>query len=252
MTDYAKERADVYADMTAPVAAFDGRKILSVAANFALPPTVPSPTPMPYPLLGEADVVRLICSPLPAAAAALSRRIGEEIAAIFESETATQTYVNTEASMHVTLFHTSHPDACLPFSPALRAEEVRTLKALISSTPAFALTIHSVILAASGTVLLLFEDPTNAVQHLRSRAKATFGSALRHPNHIIHSTLSRVLTDTVSPACLAAAIARCKQLTAELAGQRVEIDAIWYVEETHFYSAGSGQHEKIAFGTALA
>ncbi|OQR87312.1 hypothetical protein ACHHYP_09109 [Achlya hypogyna] len=203
---------------------------------------------MQYPLLGKDDVVRLICSPLSSDAASICRRIGEEIAGILASDGSTQTYVNTEASMHITLFHTSHPDACLPFSPNIRATEMAQLNKLVASTPAFSLPFHSVVVASSGTVLMLFDDPTNSVQNLRTRAKAMFGDALRHPWHIIHSTLARVLTDTVSPENLALAQRRCAAITAELNGRVFPIDSIWYVEETHFYSAGSGRHEVLSFG----
>ncbi|OQR90823.1 hypothetical protein THRCLA_09197, partial [Thraustotheca clavata] len=222
--DLNTARANVYEELEkslANIEHLDVAKIESVAGNFAiaLHEGVFIATPMPYPELGDNDVVRLVCSPLPLEAAALARRIGEKIAAIFQSDDKVLTYVNTQASMHITLFHTSHPDASQPFSEEIRANEITHLHQLASTTKKFELNIHSVVIASSGTVLMLFDDPSNSIQTLRYQAKAAFGEHLRHPSHIVHSTLSRILSTQIPTDRLLQAQAHCHQLTQELRGQ---------------------------------
>ena len=90
--------------------------------------------------------------------AEVCRSLAEELKSILvcEDET-TIVHLNSQESMHMTLFHASHPDERKPFSDQIRSQEITSLSKIAKNIAPFWIRIHSVTIAASGTLLVLFE-----------------------------------------------------------------------------------------------
>ncbi|RLN48721.1 hypothetical protein BBJ28_00001468 [Nothophytophthora sp. Chile5] len=229
--------------------------VLATRAHFTPGATL---EPKPYVLPSEDDMVALICAVIPPAMAQRCRKIGEQLTELLPREPETDNavaYVNRLDLMHVTLFHTSHPEDLAPNAKSRRAADVAQLTAMGTHFAPIRMAPVKVILASSGAVILLFqclptadaafsEDVVNAntefsVDHLRRVAKETFSYAPKTDTRvIIHSTLARVLSPDVGEEALSRVRAKCEEISAELAAdpQPALFDKLWYVEETHHFS----------------
>ncbi|CAK4825996.1 unnamed protein product [Aphanomyces euteiches] len=195
--------------------------------------------PKAYPVM-EGQDIRLLCCPHAPAAT--------EIASVVHAPNSI--HLNTEASMHVTLFHTSHPDDRRAFSPEIRAQELDVLRRIAASVPGFTLKVHSIVIASSGSIVMLFEDPEDGIERIRDQARSAFPSMPKKQPAIIHSTLARVLSPSMTREDLAAIQDKCHELTTRLKGYQAPISSMWYVEETHFFSAQSGRHTTIELSSS--
>ncbi|ETV93535.1 hypothetical protein, variant 3 [Aphanomyces invadans] len=174
--------------------------------------------------------------------------------AIVSSVAGVSIHVNTEESMHVTLFHTSHPNDRRPFSDAIRAHELSDLRALAAAFPQFSLRFHSIVLASSGSIVMLFDDPDDTVDRLRLVAHSVFPALPAYQTKtIVHTTLARVLTPSMPSETLQALRAKCLEVTAQLRHDAfgIALSRLWYVEETHYFSAESGRRTSIALPPPL-
>ncbi|KAH9127595.1 hypothetical protein LEN26_001383 [Aphanomyces euteiches] len=209
--------------------------------------------PKAYPVM-EGQDIRLLCCPH----APVSQRLLEATRVCFEAATEIASVVhapnsihlNTEASMHVTLFHTSHPDDRRAFSPEIRAQELDVLRRIAASVPGFTLKVHSIVIASSGSIVMLFEDPEDGIERIRNQARSAFPSMPKKQPAIIHSTLARMLSPSMTREDLAAIQDKCHELTTRLKGYQAPISSMWYVEETHFFSAQSGRHTTIELSSS--
>ncbi|ETV93533.1 hypothetical protein, variant 1 [Aphanomyces invadans] len=195
--------------------------------------------------------VRFVCCPHPPEGA---RSCTVAADAIVSSVAGVSIHVNTEESMHVTLFHTSHPNDRRPFSDAIRAHELSDLRALAAAFPQFSLRFHSIVLASSGSIVMLFDDPDDTVDRLRLVAHSVFPALPAYQTKtIVHTTLARVLTPSMPSETLQALRAKCLEVTAQLRHDAfgIALSRLWYVEETHYFSAESGRRTSIALPPPL-
>ncbi|CAK4275596.1 unnamed protein product [Aphanomyces euteiches] len=203
--------------------------------------------PKAYPVM-EGQDIRLLCCPHAPEAARVCFEAATEIASVVHAPNSI--HLNTEASMHVTLFHTSHPDDRRAFSPEIRAQELDVLRRIAASVPGFTLKVHSIVIASSGSIVMLFEDPEDGIERIRDQARSAFPSMPKKQPAIIHSTLARVLSPSMTREDLAAIQDKCHELTTRLKGYQAPISSMWYVEETHFFSAQSGRHTTIELSSS--
>lgn len=222
---------------------------------------IPGPTftPKPYVFAHEDDGVALICAEIPDDAAKVCHGIGEELIALLPTRQHEEAvgYVNALDLMHITLFHTSHPEDLAPRANTRRAADIAQLGAMLTRFSSFQVKPVRVLLASSGAVIMLFEcmngessgesSPSyiNAhqefsVDHLRRVAKETFEFAPKTAGTrtIVHSTLARILDPDVSQEALQRVYEHCEALTKRFR-ERPEpfrISKVWYVEETHNFS----------------
>ncbi|KAF0757066.1 hypothetical protein AaE_004391 [Aphanomyces astaci] len=192
------------------------------------------------------NAVRLVCCPHSAEAARTCFAAAQDIMSCVPPEA--MIHVNTEQSMHVTLFHTSHPHDRRPFSPAIRTQELTRLRDMAAAFPSFTLSFHSIIVASSGSIIMLFDDPRDTVHRLRHEAHATFPSLpASQTTTIVHTTLARLMSPSISADSLVTVQDKCRVVTARLRREAftVLLSSLWYVEETHYFSAGSGPRTSI-------
>lgn len=219
-------------------------------------------------LPSETDAVSLIAAIVPSEAAKMIHSIGKEIVDLLPREPETDYatgYVNELEQMHVTLFHTSHPDDLAPNAKARHPEDIVQLQALAQQFAPFQVSPVRVMLTPSGAIIMVYkcqqatpeqlascgrgansgrylnEHAEFSVDHLRRAAADSFPSMpkAKGTRTIIHSTLSRVLAPDVSEDTLQLLRARCDAISAELAREPKPflISKLWYVEETHHFSA---------------
>jgi hypothetical protein len=211
--------------------------------------------------------VSLVAAIVPSGAAEMIYAVGADVIALLprEQDTGFATgYVNDLEQMHVTLFHTSHPDALAPNAKARHPQDVAQLRELARRFKPFQVSPVRVLLASSGAVVMVYEclpatpaqlvgcgvddngEAENAhaefsVDHLRRVAKETFEHMPKSKGTrtIIHSTLARVLSPDVSGETLARLRAKCDAISEQFAAEPKPflVSELWYVEETHHFSA---------------
>ncbi|KAF4317789.1 hypothetical protein JM18_005043 [Phytophthora kernoviae] len=212
------------------------------------------------------DAVTVVCAEIPRSVAEqwgeITREILQELTEFSggDSEETTQTqcatniadvYVSNLDIMHVTLFYTSHPDDLASrdankHKSERLSREIGLVRELATQFEPIRMTPVKVILAASGSILLLLEclpndefgderrvhaEPTaknvgeNAefsVDLLRQTAQQTlpFVSA-KSPHAIIHSTLARVMSPTAfSEAALSQVRETCHRISQKFASSK--------------------------------
>ncbi|RHY82422.1 hypothetical protein DYB37_004510 [Aphanomyces astaci] len=126
--------------------------------------------------------------------------------------------------------------------------ELTTLRDMAAAFPSFTLSFHSIIVASSGSIIMLFDDPHDTVHRLRHEAHATFPSLpASQTTTIVHTTLARLMSPSISADSLVTVQDKCRVVTARLRREAftVLLSSLWYVEETHYFSAGSGPRTSI-------
>lgn len=224
-------------------------------------------TPGRYQLPSETDAVSLVAAIVPSGAAEMIHSVGADVIALLPREEGTGNatgYVNELEQMHVTLFHTSHPDALAPGAKARHPQDIAQLRELARRFKPFQASPVRVILTSSGAVVMVYEclpatpeqlascdvvdggEVVNehaefSVDHIRRVAKETFEHMPKSKGTrtIIHSTLARVLSPDVSDETLALLRAKCDAISAQFVKEPKPflISELWYVEETHHFSA---------------
>lgn len=216
-------------------------------------------SPKPYVFPNDDDGVALICAEIPPPAAKVCHELAQELLALLPrlDDGSAVAYVNELDLMHITLFHTSHPDELAPNAKSRRSADIAQLTAMLEKFTAFYVKPVRVLLASSGAVIMLFEclsdgsDDTSSrtfinahqefsVDHLRKTAKETFEYTPKQSGTrtIVHSTLGRILDPNVSDEALQQVYAQCEALTKRFQEQpfAFRIENLWYVEETHHFS----------------
>ncbi|KAG1674153.1 hypothetical protein FOA52_015784 [Chlamydomonas sp. UWO 241] len=206
------------------------------------------------------SAVRLVVLPLdgsPALAAAASA-LARDVRAVLPATAAV--FCNARANYHVTVFHTSHPSdqrpepmsqgggapaagcaAAGPSADTLRAEEVAVAACCSRAQPP-RLVLDRVVMASSGTLLLVWIDPSGSVDRLRADLRGAFPGACTKQATIIHSSLLRVLSDDqLSEEEIRKVTDVCEAWTAKLRG-RVSVPLVaWWVTETEFSTVVGGR-----------
>ncbi|GLE06577.1 hypothetical protein PINS_up015971 [Pythium insidiosum] len=220
--------------------------------------------PQPYRFPTENDAVGLVCAALPPAFAHVCRVVGEELVAVLPrgANGEPSGYPNDEKTMHMTLFHTSHPDDLVPNARHRVGESIATVRRLAASLAPFDLRPHRVVMCSSGAIILLYEaavedasqDPCT-VDRLRLMAKEAFAPQFptRQSKSIMHTTLARVLDPHVSADVVERLHRACEELTTRLRRdhERIHIDNLWFVDETHHYWA-YGETTVLPLGSSVA
>ncbi|KAJ0403548.1 hypothetical protein ATCC90586_006803 [Pythium insidiosum] len=261
-TQWISDRLELYEELHAT-----GRKGLSADAirkarqSFAVVDGAFVPQPYRFPT--ENDAVGLVCAAIPPVFAHVCRVIGEELVAVLppDANGDPSGYVNDEKTMHMTLFHTSHPDD-LVTNARLRVEEsIAIVRQLASSLAPFDLRPHRVVMCSSGAIILLYEaavddvaDDPCSVDRLRLMAKEAFSPHFptRQSKSIMHSTLARVLNPEVSADVVERLHRLCEELTVRLRRDhdQVRIENLWFVDETHHFWA-HGETTVLPLGSGL-
>jgi hypothetical protein len=191
---------------------------------------------------------------LAAAAAAAAREVAAALPA------GTRVHLSDPRTYHITVHstsqpHTPRPDpfdpgaalpaglppaalaaAARPSAAALRREEA-AVRAAAAATPPPRLAVHRLLLADSGTLLLVSVDASGAVAALRGRLRAAFPGAPPRQSTICHVSLGRVLSPRqLAPANVAAVQRLCDAWTARLRGAGFEARRLHHVHEATFAS----------------
>ncbi|TYZ57242.1 hypothetical protein PybrP1_008799, partial [[Pythium] brassicae (nom. inval.)] len=192
--------------------------------------------PKPYAFPRDDDCVALICAEIPADAARVCHSVGEELVALLSRrpDGGAVGYVNERELMHITLFHTSHPNELVPRAKTRRAADTAQLRDMLRGFAKFRVKPVRVLLASSGAIIMLFECQDDAgdtdtddgsdaaavttsgsafvnanrefsVDRLRKAAKETFKHQPKASGTrtIVHSTLGRILDPDVAIEALA-------------------------------------------------
>ena len=194
-------------------------------------------------------------------------------------------FTNARADLHVTVFHFSHPSdprpdalsrdgfggggggggsggggggaedpAALP--PARRpAAGARQLEAelaaaaeLVAAAAPFELVVERVVLARSGTLLLLWADPSGGLTRLRAALRNRFPGAPSKQSNIAHTSLFRVTTARpLDAGSVAALAAEAEKWTRQLKGRSLRVDLAWHCVE-HEFSTIRGVREVLEVG----
>ncbi|KAF0700962.1 Aste57867_8532 [Aphanomyces stellatus] len=239
-------RAEIYRSLEESIAKNGGRleeeKIRVAVEQFDFGTKMP----IAYPMIPGADVRLVACPITPVRQPSIPPLMQEIAAAVADSSIV---HVNTEDSMHVTMFHASHPDDRRPYSSEIRAKEIAILRDIVADVAPFSLPLHSITAASSGSIIMLMDDPHDITGTLRRRARTAFPDLPSKVPQIVHSTLVRVLSPSISSTALDALQSKCRELTKQLrdADFRISLESVWYVEETHYSTAKSGPCTTIPF-----
>ena len=104
--------------------------------------------------------------------------------------------------------------------------------------------VHSIVFAASGTLLLCSTDPSGTLNGIRAKLREAFPGRPTKQTSIAHTTLLRVLTPQQLPAEASAAIQGiCRKYTANLRGTKISVDRLWYVIEEVFSTIEGPQED---------
>lgn len=212
----------------------------------------PHPDHKPYTLPSDDDCVTLICAKVPDQTSRRWSSMGQEVMALLDGEARgdyAPYYVNKHEFMHVTLFHTSHPAEYAPNAKSRCESDIAQLRTMAAGFQPFRMKPVRVLLASSGALILVYEclpssDATGlnqefSVDHLRRVGKEMFTCMPQTAGTrtIIHSTLARILEPNVSAETVERIHAKCEELTQSFRNQDFLIDTLWFVEETHHFSA---------------
>ncbi|OWZ18172.1 hypothetical protein PHMEG_0007787 [Phytophthora megakarya] len=249
---WRQQRAELYEELyEGGKDALNRESVRKTRQNFTLGLTLES---KPYVFPSENDGVALICAPIPVEMAERCFAIGTELADLLPREPDTNhavACVTPRELMHITLFHTSHPGDLAPNAKLRFPQDVEQLKTMCLRFSPFRMAPVKVLMASSGAIIMLFQclpaveklsdDVVNAhtefsVDHIRRTAKETFSYAPKTDTRvIIHATLGRVLSPTISDVDLDRLRTRCDEITTQLEAdpQPALFDKLWFVEETH-------------------
>lgn len=212
------------------------------------------PDHKPYALPSEDDCVTLICAKVPDLTSRRWNAIGQEVMALLDGEDRgdyAPYFVNKHEFMHVTLFHTSHPAELAPNAKIRCESDIAQLREMASGFQPFRMKPVRVLLASTGALIMVYEclpstyavgfNQEFSVDHLRRVGKETFTCMPQTAGTrtIIHSTLARILEPNVSAEAVERVYAKCDEMTKHLLTKNEDflIDTLWYVEETHHFSA---------------
>ncbi|KAK9821690.1 hypothetical protein WJX74_008619 [Apatococcus lobatus] len=208
--------------------------------------------------------VRLVVVPLqrqPVLMAHLTK-LAAEVRAVLP--TGCQSFSNPPPRYHCTVFHTSQPSDPRPnplaedggthlsVAPAARPspsgailqQESKTIQDIAAAEPPFYLEVHSIVFAASGTLLLCSTDPSGTLNHIRAKLRHAFPGHPTKQTSIAHTTLLRVLTPQQLPAETSTAIQHiCQEHTASLCGTKISVDRLWYIIEEVFSTIEGPQQD---------
>ena len=124
----------------------------------------------------------------------------------------------------------------------LRVGHIRDSKIYINGS--CFLQVHSIIFAASGTLLLCSIDPSGVLNRIRAKLREAFPGRPTKQTSIAHSTLLRVLTPQQLPTEASAALqVICQKYTASLRGIRISVDCLWYIIEEVFSTIEGPQQD---------
>ncbi|BDA47569.1 hypothetical protein COCOBI_10-4180 [Coccomyxa sp. Obi] len=235
-------------------------------------------TPHPQPLEYEAfkvplekGAVRLgILQPPPALSEAASKA-AVAIQAILPP--GCKPHATTAESMHITLFMTSQPadprpdpfnefgggqsqtlaEGRIPApKPPVLAAEKDAFRTLAAQTPAPTLEVHSIVFAASGTLLLCCVDTNGVLAGMRSKIRKIFPGGPVKQSSIFHVTLLRILEpQALEKEQIEAIHEACKQETERLKGAQFTVSSLWHVQEWQFTTV-QGEREEMPFATVVA
>ncbi|CEG38079.1 uncharacterized protein PHALS_08174 [Plasmopara halstedii] len=232
----------------------DRKGIEKTRQKFRLGPTLESKR---YIFSSDSDGVAIICLPIPKMMAKRCYAIGKELTELLPRERETGNavaYVTRLELMHVTLFHTSHPNDIAPNARRHFPQDVAQLKTMCTRIAPFRMIPVKVLMTSTGAIVMLFECLSSieklsnqlinmhaeySIDYIRHAAKKTFSYIPKTDTRvIIHSTLGRILSPDVHDNDLARLHARCEEISIQLAAdpQPVLFDRLWFVEETHFLS----------------
>ncbi|EIE23652.1 hypothetical protein COCSUDRAFT_63177 [Coccomyxa subellipsoidea C-169] len=227
------------------------------------------PTPLQYedfkvPL--EKGAVRLgILQPPPA----LCKAAGAAASAIESVLPAgSKPHATAPESMHITVFMTSQPAdprpdpfnefgggqsrtlaegrIPAPQPPVLTAEK-DAFRTLAAQTSAPILEVHSIVFAASGTLLLCCVDISGVLAGLRTKIRRVFPGGPMKQSSIFHVTLMRILEpQAMSRDQVEAIHTACQQETERLKGTQFTASSLWYVQEWQFTTV-KGEREEMPF-----
>ncbi|TMW59389.1 hypothetical protein Poli38472_004458 [Pythium oligandrum] len=203
----------------------------------------------PYVFPTESDAVYLVAAEIPADFARVCRELGDDLVGLIPRVSGTDDatgYVNDQATMHMTIFHTSHPDEMMPNAKSRKEDQIAKVHELASRFPPLPLKPHRIVLCSSGAIILLYEaiedgvaDPYT-IDRLRKLAREEFSPMpKRMSKSLMHTTLARLMDPEISPEVIEKLHKRCEELTERLHHEHpsVVIQNLWFVEETHHYWA---------------
>uniref|UniRef100_A0A7S0X2G1 Uncharacterized protein n=1 Tax=Mantoniella antarctica TaxID=81844 RepID=A0A7S0X2G1_9CHLO len=244
--------------------------------HFEEPPGV-GVWPVPYTQQGlQKDCTRLVVFMLdeaPAVAAAAARVSREVMSAL--GGAGMPCFTVARSSYHVTVFFLSLPtdpvsdpqtSQSKSLSPALVESPSLALSSKKGKQSAFSpdhareersiddacrglargpveLEVDRIVMAASGTLLMLFRDPSGCLAPLRGALRETFPGAPAKQTNIAHCTLLRAFPDpdaesgvVLDPRVVEDVNAACVRWSARLQGAKVRLDRAWLVREERFSS----------------
>ena len=235
-----------------------------------------TPWPKRYEVFPEplpARSVRLLVIPLEGSAlmAAAGAAITRDMLAVLPAHV--KVFSNARTHYHCTVWHTSHPSDTRPdpfasdgglnsteaaappgqrpavTQPVLTAE-VEALTKEVAATAAPTLVVDRVVMAASGTLLITWVDPSGRVADLRKRLRSAFPGACARQATIIHTSLIRVVSDEqIGSETVSVVDEVCARWTQKLRGKRMVPEATWWVYE-HEFSTIFGDKVHMKFQSA--
>ncbi|KAK9905600.1 hypothetical protein WJX75_002804 [Coccomyxa subellipsoidea] len=174
-------------------------------------------------------------------------------------------------SMHITIFMTSQPadprpdpfnefgggqsrtlaEGRIPApKPEVLAAEKDAFRTLATQTSAPILEVHSIVFAASGTLLLCCVDTSGVLAGLRTKIRKVFPGGPVKQSSIFHVTLLRVLEpQPMKREQLEAIHNACQQETERLKGTQFTASSLWHVQEWQFTTV-QGELEEMPFAEA--
>lgn len=202
-------------------------------------------TPKPYAFPSVTDAVGLVCAEIPPSFASVCRRIGGELIDLITKETPSA-YVNEVDTMHMTLFHTSHPEELMRDARSRQQNDIIILRTLLHGIGPLHLTPFRVVLCSSGAIILLYhllaDDINDAytIDRLRVESASVFSPyPTRQTSTILHTTLARIVDTSISSHLIEQVHTHCEMISNNLIDKykSIEINNIWYVDEMYHYSA---------------
>lgn len=104
--------------------------------------------------------------------------------------------------------------------------------------------VHSIVFAASGTLLLCSIDPSGTLNRIRAGLREAFPGRPTKQTGIAHTTLLRVLTPQQLPAEASTAIQSiCRTYTASLRGTLIPVHRLWSIIEEVFSTIEGPQQD---------
>lgn len=171
----------------------------------------------------------------------------------------TKVHLNRPSHYHITIYMTSQPHTLRPDpfdvvhgglavgappavqaaraapSEATLAREIASWRAAAAATAAPRFTVHRLLLADSGTLLLCSIDHTGHLAQLRRRLRTFFPGGPSKQSTIIHASIARLVSPTPLPReAIARVQAACDRWSARLKGMRFDPPVLYHIRERQF------------------